>query len=457
GSDLYVQLNGGEVEGGWDDFYVWDNFDGAGAPLYSVSGPLAAGTILHSATGQLMVQFLSDGSVNCSTQGYDHVSYTIRCNAPVANSDCGSAQNLSVATFPATSNSLGSLWFVETTADAVCAGSPGASVYYSFNVATTNTAIVTVNPFGGADVVVEVLDGCAGTVLACVNDNGAGGAESALLETLTAGTYTVRVHNASGDLETQSSGNFLINVQKLPYAGVQNDAENFLYACNQTGFQLEDFVGATPQTTPWVLDYQWLVGEVGGGMVNEWQRGEDNYSTRISWLGMDYGSTYNVFVRILIDHPIHGQIWTVYPGDYLNPNMPGAASCTITASGNVTTTEVRLNYTPTNAAGNDYAMCDVALAYNVQFAENVRWRFDPDMDLNNANELYYTRGSGNPSVRLSWVSGLVPGITYNVAVEVQVNGQWNGYSTIHEMNIALTPNDVEMRSQFCGGTYASHG
>src|SRR5690606_38163324 len=60
GSDLYVQLNGGEVEGGWDDFYVWDNFDGAGAPLYSVSGPLAAGTILHSATGQLMVQFLSD-------------------------------------------------------------------------------------------------------------------------------------------------------------------------------------------------------------------------------------------------------------------------------------------------------------------------------------------------------------------------------------------------------------
>src|SRR5690606_33148212 len=40
GTDLYVQLYGGEVEGGWDDFYVWDNYEGAGTPLYTVSGTL---------------------------------------------------------------------------------------------------------------------------------------------------------------------------------------------------------------------------------------------------------------------------------------------------------------------------------------------------------------------------------------------------------------------------------
>jgi len=266
-----------------------------------------------------------------------------------------------------------------------------------------------------------------------------------------------RVQNFSVNIASAGDGNFLINIDQMPFAGVKDNPNNILYACNQSGFQLEDFVGATPQTTPGVLDYQWLIGEVGGGMVNEWQRGEDNYSTRISWLGMEYGSTYNVFIRMLIDHPVFGQIWTVYPGDYANPNLPGAASCTITTSNNVTPTELRPNYTPTNAAGNDYAMCDIALAYNVQFSENFRWRFDTDMDANNATEIYYTRGSGNPSVRLSWVSGLVPGITYNVAVEVQVNGQWSGYSTIHPMNIALPPNNVTLRSGYCGGTYAPNG
>src|SRR5690606_29128419 len=124
---------------------------------------------------------------------------------------------------------------------------------------------------------------------------------------------------------------------------------------------------------------------------------------------------------------------------------------------NVTPTELRPNYTPTNLAGTDYALCDIAVAYNVQNSENFRWRFDPDMDLNNANEIYYTRGSGNPTVRLSWVNGLVPGIIYNVAVEVQVAGQWSGFSTVLPLSLALPPNNVTLRNPYCGGTYASKG
>src|SRR5690606_8950684 len=169
---------------------------------------------------------------------------------------------------------------------------------------------------------------------------------------------------------------------------------------------------------------------------------------------MDYGTTYNVFVRVLSNHPVHGPIWTVYPGDYDNPNLPGAASCTVSTSNNVTPTELRPNYTPTNAAGNDYSMCDMVVAYNVQNSENFRWRFDTDTDENNGNEIFYIRGSGNPSIRLSWVNGLLPGITYNVAVEVQVDGQWSGFSTVLPLNIALPPNDVTLRPGFCGATYS---
>ncbi len=377
---------------------------------------------------------------------------------PPANNECASAQSLSVPTFPSSSNTLGTLYGATNEGGTACTGSAvGGDVFYSFTLSAENHVGIAVNPFDGADAVVEVLDACSGNTIACIDDAGAGSSENELLENLAAGTYTVRVHNAGGSPEPEASASFMINVQQMPYAQVQDNPNSSLYACNQTGFQLEDFVGASPQTTSWVLDYEWLSAEEGGGVQTVYQRGEPNYVSRCEWLGMEYGKTYNVFVRVLIDHPVFGPIWSVFPGDYNNPNDLGASFCTISTSANVTPTELRPNYSPTNVAGNDYSMCDMAIAYNVQNSENFRWRFDPDMDPNNSNEIIYTRGAGNPSVRLSWVSGLIPGLTYNVAVEVQVAGQWSGYSTVLPLNLSLPPNDVTLRNPYCGGTYAPNG
>lgn len=377
---------------------------------------------------------------------------------PPVNNDCENAEELSIPTFPETANMLGSLYGATVDGGVACNGSVnGGDVFYSFTLAQKNHVTITVNPFSGADVVVEVLDGCDGSTVACINNVGADESENELLENLAAGNYIVRIHNESGIPESEGTASFLINVQQFPFATVQDNPNSLLFACNQSDFQLEDFVGANLQTEPWVLDYQWLIGEVGGGVLNEWQRGESNYSTRLSWLGVAYSSTYNVFIRVLIDHPVHGEIWSLYPGDPDNPNSPGASSCTISTSFDITPTELRPNYTPTNASGDDYSLCDIAVANNIELSENFRWRFDPDIDFNNGNEIFYTRGSANPQVRLSWVNGLTPGITYNVAVEAQVAGQWSGFSTVLPMNIALPPNNVTLRSGYCGGTYAPNG
>lgn len=458
GSDLYVLLNGGEVQGGADFFFIWDNFEGVGSPMYTVSGPLHAGTILHSTTGELMVQIVSGPSVNCVDQGYDPVSYTVRCDAPVPNGICSNAAGLTPEVYPGVNNTLANLWFVENSGDPVCAGNTGADLFYEFAVAEENTFTVNVNPIGGSDLVVQVLDACGGNELGCVNVNGAGGAESVLLENLTPGNYTVRIHNESGDVETESSGMFLINVQQFPLARVQDNPANVLYGCNTTDRQLEDFVGASPQTSqqPGILDYEWLVAEQGGTGQFTWQRGEANYSTRLDWLNMEYGKTYNVFVRVLIDHPEFGAKWGVFRGDYQNPNAPGASTCTITTSANITPTELLPAYQGTNVDGNPYRLCDFAIAFNVLSSEDFRWRFDVDMDPNNGNEIYYTRGSGNPSVRLSWVDGLLPGVPYNVAVEVRVDGQWSGYGNVHQVVLSGVPN-VAVRPNYCGNTFAPNG
>lgn len=452
GSDLYILLEGGEVQGGGDFFFIWDNFDGIGNPLYTVSGALDAGEILHSTTGRLMVQVVSGPSISCTDQGYDPLAYTVRCEAPAANGDCANSIQIQSALYPQESNQVGNLWFVENSGNAVCAGQSGADLYYSFTLTERNTYILNVNPIGGADVVIQLLDACGGTELDCANVNGSGVEESLLLSSLDPGSYIVRVHNESGNVETQTTGLFTINLQQFPFAGVQNNPNNFLFACNQSGMHLEDFIGADPQTgsnIP-ILDYKWLVAEESGGFLNEYRRYQPNYSARLSWLGMVPGKTYNVFVSALINHPIFGPLWTVYGGDFNNPHDIGASSCTVSTSANVTATELLTTYAST--MGELYGLCDVIVAQNVEGSENFRWRFDPNIN-NAGDELIYTRGSGNPGVRLSWVPGIEPGVIYTVDVQVQVDGNWSAYGAQKPLELAAVPQNIAVRSQYCGGTY----
>ncbi|TVR40324.1 MAG: hypothetical protein EA392_04150, partial [Cryomorphaceae bacterium] len=248
------------------------------------------------------------------------------CVLPPANDDCTSAQTLSVAAWPATSNTLGTLTGAFGSGLPACSGTSGADVFYSFNAATTNHYIINLNAFGGfSGAIVELWDGCSGSLVECfapdpstdcgvsqgtgnpgfpsdptceaavcaldpfccdtswdglcagtaLNDVGSacdgclGGVAvfPAIALDLPAGDYILRVRTASGATILDGTGNFLIGVQSFPVAQVQDNPSNPLYACNQSGFQLEDIIGASPQTMSAlsILDYEWKIAEIGGG------------------------------------------------------------------------------------------------------------------------------------------------------------------------------------------------
>ncbi|TVR38010.1 MAG: hypothetical protein EA392_11300, partial [Cryomorphaceae bacterium] len=188
----------------------------------------------------------------------------VDCEPFAPNNECANAQNLSVPAWPTTSNTLGNVFPSQNSGTSSCAGATGGDVYYTFTASSTNHYIVTVNPFSGFDAVVQVLDACGGTEVACFNNAGAGGVETELLLDLDPGAYVVRVQASTG---TTGAGGFLVGVQSFPVAQVQDNPSNPLYACNQSGFQLEDIIGASPQTMSAlsILDYEWKIAEIGGG------------------------------------------------------------------------------------------------------------------------------------------------------------------------------------------------
>lgn len=451
GSDLYMAITGGFLENTWDYAYIYDGHSTSANLLATLTGTQTVGQVIHSTTGEIMVRIESDGSGQCTTSGYTPFTYQIRCDAP-ATSTCATAQSIGAATYPAYSTTVGNLWYIANDNAAVCSGNQGPSKYYTFTVTEENHYVAKVNPYQGADVVLEVLDGCGGTVLECIDNAGAGGEEVAAMQDLAPGTYILRVHNVSGGVQAPGTGGFLVRLQQLPIAGVQDNPNNFLYACNQGGFFLEDFVGATPQTPqlPGVLDWKWLSADVGGTFSHTFVRGSSNYAARITWLGMVPATTYNVFVSVQLNHPEFGPIWTNYGGDYNNPNSNGASACTISTAASVTPTELLPAYA--SPVGGPFSLCDIVIAHNVSDAENFQWRFDPDVNTP-GDELIYTRGSGNPSVRLSWVNNIQPGVIYSVAVRAMVNGQWGTFGVERMLELQPVPQNVSIRPQYCGGTY----
>lgn len=245
------------------------------------------------------------------------------------------------------------------------------------------------------------------------------------------GTYTCLVtdaNNCEGEVSVD------VNVMSL-YATELNP--NY---CNTEGYVLSDFIAADYVSN--ATAYRWEFTPVGGSPLPVYTRYAANQWIRLQWVsGIQLGTTYEVRVKVRV-----GGVW----GEY-------GAMCNITTTSDLPTTQVLPNYTPTNQNGVAYALCDFVVATNISGASNYRWRFDPDSDPNNGNELIYTRGTGNSSVRLSWVNDIQPGTTYNVAVEVNLSGEWSGYSTILPVQLAAVSNNVVVRTEYCNQTYAPNG
>ncbi|TVR39871.1 MAG: T9SS C-terminal target domain-containing protein [Cryomorphaceae bacterium] len=206
--------------------------------------------------------------------------------------------------------------------------------------------------------------------------------------------------------------------------------------CNTGGYALGDFIQAISVQS--ATAYRWQFS-VGGNTLPEYTRNASNPWMRLSWIdGIELDVTYDVRVKARVNEE-----WGEY-GDI----------CTITTSSEVPQTELRPEYHVTNGAGDPYVMCDLMIAYAVSGATDYRWRLDPDSDPNNGNEIYYTRGTGNPSVRLSWMGGLQPMQTYQVAVEAAIGDAWSGFGNVH--NITLGPPAMtQVRPNHCGVTYGS--
>ncbi len=206
--------------------------------------------------------------------------------------------------------------------------------------------------------------------------------------------------------------------------------------CNTDGYALGDFVQASSVQSATAYRWQFSVGST---FLPEYTRNASNPWIRLSWIdGIELDVTYNVRVKARVN----GE-WGEY-GDV----------CTITTSSEVPQTELRPEYHETNGGGNPYVMCDLMIAFGVSGATDYRWRLDPDSDPNNGNEMYYTRGSGNPSVRLSWIEGVQPMQTYQVAVEAAIGDVWSGFGNVHNITLG-SPAITEVRSNHCGVTYAS--
>jgi hypothetical protein len=265
---------------------------------------------------------------------------------------------------PAQTTAIGTLHGATASGSGSCGST--LDVFYSLNVPYENHYTITVNPFGGADVAFELLNACAGTSLACVNNGGASVVESSVTLNLAAGDYIIRVSGAS---LSAPEGQFLINVQAAPVTKVMDGT-----GCNATGLQLEDVIRCNLVTG--ALDYEWRFVEVGGGLDATYVRGSNNRNLRLSWIdGIDYNKLYNVYVRAQFNLPGAGVVWGAYR-IYGDVTLLGSSDCTVETGVSVTPTQVQPAYSPNSPLTSaPYALCNNVRANYVAAAEQYEWEF----------------------------------------------------------------------------------
>jgi hypothetical protein len=369
--------------------------------------------------------------------------------APV-NNDCANATPITPVSpnvnygmgLYAQANSIGTVWGATASGTGSCGA--GTDVFYSLNVPYLNHYIVSVNPFGGADVALEILDACGGSQLSCTDAAGAAGIETAYLISLAAGDYTIRV---SGSAASSSVGQFLLNVQAAPTTRIMDGT-----GCNESDLQLEDVIRCNLVST--ALDYEWRFVEVGGGLDASFMRSSlsnagstNNRNLRLSWVpGIDYNKLYNVYVRAQFDIPGYGVVWGAYREFATDLTMLGASECTVETGTSVTPTQLRPEYSPNNpVSGLPHTFCNGLVATWVGQAEQFQWELD--------GPTFHEVTSPSYFVNLGSIAGLQAGQVYQVRVRARVNGLWGSYGVQLPVSIGL-PSNTQVLGYLCGTTRA---
>jgi PKD repeat protein len=347
---------------------------------------------------------------------------------------------------PTIGTAIGNLFGALPSGTPQCSGTGAADVFYTFNVPFENHYWVRVNPFGGADLVLELLDVCGGTIIECANDFGPGQEESMFVQNLAAGWYVIRVHGALDEVFTASTGQHLVTVQGFPTSKVMDGT-----GCNETDKQLEDVIRCNLVTD--ALDYEWRFVEVGGGLDASFKRSSisnagssNNRNLRLSWVpGIDYNKLYNVYVRGQLNVPGVGDVWGVYRifGDL---EVLGSSDCFVETGTSVTPTQLRPEYSPNNpASGLPHTFCNGLVATWVGLAEQFQWELD--------GPTFHEVTSPSYFVNLGSIAGLQAGQVYQVRVRARVNGLWGSYGVQLPVSIGL-PSNTQVLGYLCGTTRA---
>ena len=311
---------------------------------------------------------------------------------------------------------------------AECTGSGSqADVWYKFQANATKM-FVRAQGNGDIDLALEVLDGCGGTTLHCLNTTGAGAAEVASLSGLTIGTYYYfRVYNAAGS--TPVSQTFKVAVSYIPTVQLET------YNCGLDDYTTNDIIKSIqPVNTEAIVSYQFRFQELEAPFSTYVVMSDTpwNPNLRLKYFNnIQYGRSYEVSVRL-----------TVNPGATTGDYGP---SCTIKLQDDVLPTQLEEQYD-----SGFFSFCDVIGCDDVGGADRYRWQF---YDLQNLLTVY---GDGNQRLlRMSKVPGLRLGKTYIVTVFAEVNGMTSDAGTSRFLFTNNFVPNTGLRNEIypCGATY----
>lgn len=348
---------------------------------------------------------------------------------PVSANDCLTAQTVipgqALNESPVAGTFLGATFSGETE----CSGSgSNADVWFKFQATATQMFVRTQTGVGDMDLVLEVRATCAGSPLACVNNAGPGGTETASLSGLSIGNiYYARVYRASA--APTSGQNFTMAVSYIPTVELKP-----IY-CGILDYTTNDIIKSTqPVNTDAIVYYQWRFQELDAPfdtyeIITETPT---NPNFRLEWFAqIGYGRSYDVSVRLAVN-----------PGATVGTY---GSACTIKLQDNVLSTQLETQY-----AGGFFGFCDVIGCDPVGGADRYRWEFN---DLVTVKTVY---GDGDERLlRISKVPGIELGKTYVVTAFAELNGQESPAGTMRFLNTEnLVPN-TGLRTDLypCGGTY----
>lgn len=311
---------------------------------------------------------------------------------------------------------------------AECTGSGAqADVWYKFQALSTKM-FVRAQGNGDNDLALEVLDGCGGTTLECLNTTGAGGVELASLTGLTVGSYYYfRVYNAAATASVTKT--FKVAVSYIPTVKLESDN------CGIVDYTTNDIIKSTqPVNTQSLVYYQFRFQELDPPFTTHELIAPvpTNPNFRLKFFdAIEYGRSYEVSVRLAVS-----------PGVTLGDYGP---SCTIKLQDDVLSTQMEEQY-----ANAFVSFCDVIGADDVGGADRYRWQF---YDLQNLLTVY---GDGDERLlRMSKVPGLKLGKTYIVTVFAEKNGMTSPAGTSRFLNTKnFVPNTGLNNDIYpCGATY----